>query len=491
MPPIQSAMLFVASLLMLSSPALAEDNKEYKKWTYRGGRGEIYGQGSYSARTSWPRGILTLENLARDDVEVLSLTEKQSLLKVISTQDCLMVWHYGTRGEDDATGVYAVEFGKGGQRLLFDTKQMLQAPSGIRFLSQFPSLTSLELGDVELNAEELVYLNDCPSLTTLSIGSNSINDSVVAKLSKLQNLYTLEIQRGKLSTESFRLLSEMPNLHLLSLNDMTIPQGALKQLQFAPWLNSLDLSGSKFDPNELRSLRDCPQLKTLMLNRTAMNDQNVALLTDLFLTKVTLFDTQLTSAGLKRFLKDKPGFLQLSMELKFTGDTNAYSQSQIKMRDLIGPTPVMSRVDYVKTHSKELDAFMKGRKWQANSVSHGLESREIKTSIPTDQPFPAAPFPRESFREIVIQQGAIANDDELRMLGSLQLANYFARVHLDLSNSKVTGRGFRNWSDEQISTLDLSNSALDDEGLRTVSRTGFGVMGKRTSAPVVFVPGWA
>jgi len=43
----------------------------------------------------------------------------------------VMVFHYSTRGEDDAYGVYAIDFGRGGERLLFRQGERLNAPRGI------------------------------------------------------------------------------------------------------------------------------------------------------------------------------------------------------------------------------------------------------------------------------------------------------------------------------------------------------------------------
>jgi hypothetical protein len=156
------------------SSVFGQDGREIAKWEWRQGDGAIFGEESYkSNQGSWPRGILSLPELARDDVDVYSLSDRQSIVQVKATGACLLIFQYSTAGEDNGHGVYAIDFGRGGGRLVFTKGKRTNAPRGVHVLSHFPTLGELTLPDADLSAEELKAVAACGRLRMLMLGRHA------------------------------------------------------------------------------------------------------------------------------------------------------------------------------------------------------------------------------------------------------------------------------------------------------------------------------
>jgi hypothetical protein len=189
----------------------------------RRGDGAIFGHANYKSELSHPRGIVSLPELAREAVETFSISDRQSIVRVKETGECVMVFHYSTRGEDDAYGVYAIDFGRGGERLLFKQGERLNAPRGIAHLSRFPTLTELTLPDADVSTDELQGIASCGRLRMLMLGTPHVNDAVATSLSRMDSLQALRIASARLSVEGIRALASMPRLEALSLRDQDVP----------------------------------------------------------------------------------------------------------------------------------------------------------------------------------------------------------------------------------------------------------------------------
>lgn len=468
-------LLSCLGFLPFAFPAHGRDGLEVVKWEWTRGDGAIFGDANYKSELSHPRGIVSLPELAREAVEAFSISGRQSIIRVKETGECVTVFHYATRGEDDAYGVYAIDFGRGGERLLFKQGERLNAPRGITHLSRFPTLTELTLPDADVSTDELQSIASCGRLRMLMLGTPHVNDAVATSLSRTESLQALRIASARLSVEGIRALASMPRLEALSLRDQDVPPGSFAILRSAPRLRFLDLDQSRFDPSELSAFVESATLDFLALNDTSVADRHVDLLARLMVTKLSLARTKISASGLTRLLREKPAFMQVgayrpdswhgwqSPSLHETGHPTLLLEPAV-MPPRYEPIDSLVRAERADRRA-ELVEFLRNRLWEG-TYRRGRTPEAMR---------PGAAIPQDAIVcEIHLKKGAITTDRELATLGGLRPQNLSMTWHVDLSDSQVTGRGFRGWRHGRVESLDLSGSKVDDDGMRYMGRAASG-----------------
>lgn len=309
------------------------------------------------------------------------------------------------------------------------------------------------------------------------LGTPHVNDAVATSLSRMESLQALRIASARLSVEGIRALASMPRLEALSLRDQDVPPGSFAILRSAPRLRFLDLDQSRFDPSELSAFVESATLDFLSLNDTSVADRHVDLLARLMVTKLSLARTKISASGLTRLLREKPAFMQVGSY--HPGSWHGWQSPAVHETGhptlLLEPGAVPPRYEPIDSliraeradRRAELVEFLRNRPWEG-TYRRGRTPEAMR---------PGAAIPQDAIEcEMHLKKGAITTDRELATLGGLRphnLSMLSMTWHVDLSDSQVTGRGFRGWRHGHVESLDLSGSKLDDDGMRYMGRATY------------------
>jgi hypothetical protein len=212
-------------------------------------------------------------------------------------------------------------------------------------------------------------------------------------------------------------------------------------------------------------------LDFLSLNDTSVVDRHVDLLARLMVTKLSLARTKISASGLTRLLREKPAFMKVGSS--HPGSWHGWHSPAVHETghptELLEPGAVPPRYEPIDSlvraewadRRPELVEFLRNRPWEG-TYRRGRTPETMR---------PGAAIPQDAIVcEMNLKKGAIKTDHELATLGGLRPHNLSMTWHVDLSDSQVTGRGFRGWRHGRIEPLDLSGSKVDDDGMRYMGR---------------------
>ncbi len=262
----------------------------------------------------------------------------------------------------------------------------------------------------------------------------------------------------------------MARLEALSLREQDLPPGTCAVLASARRLRFLDVDHSRFDPAELRFLSAFSSLEYLSLNDTSIGDQHVPILAALMVTRLSLSRTRLTANGLTQLIRDKPAFLALARYRPVSWHAwetpPFYEVNPVELLEPPVTSPRYEPIDSLRRAERmdrraELVEFLRNRPWEG-SYRRGATAATLQ---------PGMAIPRDFISlEIALRPGAIRTDRELATLGGFTPGDGARTWRLDMSNSEVTGRGFRDWRQGHVELLDVSGSKFDDVGMRYLGR---------------------
>ena len=135
----------------------------------------------------------------------------------------------------------------------------------IALLKSFPSLTTLDLGNIQATDEDVKELKELAKLTSLSLRTAKLTDAGFKEIGAIGSLSSLGL--GSFITDSnVREISRLKNLTQLNLSWARISDAGMKELNRLTKLEYLDLGSTKISDHGCQSpvemspfLRICPQ----------------------------------------------------------------------------------------------------------------------------------------------------------------------------------------------------------------------------------------
>jgi Leucine-rich repeat (LRR) protein len=118
-------------------------------------------------------------------------------------------------------------------------------------------------------ADEQGDLTDTERCT---LNARNVSDNALAKLSELNHLVSLDLGGYSLPTTRLQFLAHMPALESLALCNMTITDDDLRDLRGLNHLKSLKLSKTSVTGTGLRYLRECHSLTSIDLSHCPITD---------------------------------------------------------------------------------------------------------------------------------------------------------------------------------------------------------------------------
>lgn len=210
---------------------------------------------------------------------------------------------------------------------------------GARLLTNFESITSLDLGSTNLTERSLVpileqhtsletvwlqhtaagdealrALADTTTLRNLRIYNTNVTDAGLAHLSRLSRLYDLDLDNTAVGDEGLAHLAGCHSLSDLSLANTQVSGPGLEPLAHLPSLQHLNLSGTRVDDEGARHLSASTSLTTLNLDGTLVTDDGLEHLAKITtLSSLSLHGVEITDRGL-RHLQDATHLSELYID---------------------------------------------------------------------------------------------------------------------------------------------------------------------------------
>jgi len=125
----------------------------------------------------------------------------------------------------------------------------------LRYLSECPRLSYVDLRRTELGEPGVKYLRRCPNISTLRIGNNSkVNDACIKYLLNLRHLKSLGLENTAVTYSGLKALKPL-NLQILSISegacdgkDLPALKSLATKIQFVPRLRVDRKMEQMFDP---------------------------------------------------------------------------------------------------------------------------------------------------------------------------------------------------------------------------------------------------
>ncbi len=252
----------------------------------------------------------------------------------------------------------------------------------------------------------------------VNLGHTTITDEDLTVLHGLKEVYSLNLDETAVTDEGLAGLAGLSRLEKLSLRRTGITGQGLANLVSLPNLRNLVLDGVLIDPAGFDRLKELPRLTTLSLAHTPLDDAGLVHLAGLpNLTSLNLSGTHITDAGLA-LLRRLPGLQKL--------DLNFTPVSDVGLARLEG-VPGLRSLALIQTRVTDAGLAHLGK-------LDNLRHLDLSTLGITD-----------------------AGVRRLRGLSSLD--------SLILNSTRVTDRGLEYLKNMRFVRLDVSYTAVTDDGL--------------------------
>lgn len=157
-------------------------------------------------------------------------------------------------------------------------------------------------GNVGITDKSLDFIKELPLLTTLGLGDTQIDDSGMAKIGTMTRLKSLLIHKTRVTDAGVKQLRNLNNLQVLSLiNDKITDKGVKELVSLHLPLRNLALDGTKISGRSLRFVQEMP-LKELGIGHTQIGDTDMIAVGQMTnLCHLFMNDTKISDAVLKHF----------------------------------------------------------------------------------------------------------------------------------------------------------------------------------------------
>jgi hypothetical protein len=119
---------------------------------------------------------------------------------------------------------------------------------GLQSLKSQSALKELDLTDLAIADDSLLFLSPTCDLEELSLFGVEVTSACGNRLARMQSLRDLNLSRTKIDDAICKALSSLPKLETLSINDTKITDAAEAAIAKIKSLRELDASGSKITP---------------------------------------------------------------------------------------------------------------------------------------------------------------------------------------------------------------------------------------------------
>jgi len=152
---------------------------------------------------------------------------------------------------------------------------------GLRHLAKLPTLEELELGGKNIGDDGLVHLANLSSLRYLLLWGG-FTDAGIVYLQKVPSLKIIYINSRQFSDVGLRHLAKLPNLENIGLHWIEgITDTGLTSLKQMPFLKKLDIMHSQVTDNGLAHLREIKSLEYLMLPSSGITERGLSYISNL------------------------------------------------------------------------------------------------------------------------------------------------------------------------------------------------------------------
>ena len=177
----------------------------------------------------------------------------------------------------------------------------------LEVLGGIPTLRSLTLHSTQLTGAGLHHLGKLPALTSLVLDSNRFGPAGLAGLSASPSITEVTLISTDVTDEHMAALAAMPALSSVNLSGTAITDEGLRALAASKSITSLVLSDTKITDEGLAHLAAMPALRSLAVDGTQVTDAGLEpLLTSTRLSDINVNRTQVTAAGITRLRQALP-----------------------------------------------------------------------------------------------------------------------------------------------------------------------------------------
>ena len=175
----------------------------------------------------------------------------------------------------------------------------------LTILERLPNLERLWLADIPLSDVGLVHVASLRKLRLLSLAGTKVSGNGIALLKALPELKWLDLSRTSVSGAGIKSLANLPNLSSLAVADCHLTAADVGEIQSLSGLEELDLSDNDTmgRPDVERWARS-PALRKLWLPTYQLTDSDAAALAKLpTLGELAFADGKITGEGVGQLLK--------------------------------------------------------------------------------------------------------------------------------------------------------------------------------------------
>ncbi len=178
---------------------------------------------------------------------------------------------------------------------------LLTPPGSFAILEQLKPFkrVTLEIGEMDLQDEDLRSISQLPNLEGLTFKGTSVTKTGLEHLKDATGLKEVSFEKARVPEDAWEALQFCSNLEFLRIPSCQFTGTGLSHLKTLSKLRGLGLSGNRLTDESLEGLKNLPSLKDLNLSDNPITDQGLVHLSGMKnLSMLSLSNTQITDAGL-------------------------------------------------------------------------------------------------------------------------------------------------------------------------------------------------
>ncbi len=194
------------------------------------------------------------------------------------------------------------------------------AVTSVNYLSAMEKLERLDASNTQVKTLSLA------SLKWLSLGGNALSDRDISQLNGLTSIEHFELWRTPVNDANISTLASLQTLKSLDISGTEVSSAGLMQLRPLAGLTSLQLAETRVGDDGIPALQSFPWLEELNLANTNITDAGVLALGNFQtrlrqLSRLYLYQTKITSRALENIASAMPGVSYLVLSGTQVGDT--------------------------------------------------------------------------------------------------------------------------------------------------------------------------
>ena len=140
----------------------------------------------------------------------------------------------------------------------------------IEWLPDLFAMTSLDVRQTPISAEQAKLIGQCSSLQSLNLNECKIDDANVRHICRLRNLQALYLTQIPITNAAIQEIDGLRSLKILDLSETKVT-GGFEPLANLPQLEWLLLGNLLLEPGSLEVISKCPRLTRLSLVGTPVD----------------------------------------------------------------------------------------------------------------------------------------------------------------------------------------------------------------------------